>query len=318
MKTSVVLSSYNGEKYIREQLQSILYQTRQVDEVLIFDDMSNDSTVAIVESFIIENGLNKTWRLYVNEVNKGWRRNFMDSFHKATGDIIFSCDQDDIWDKCKVAKMAACFEKDNRIELLSSNFTPFLDKGGQRVFLRNGLTHNKIGVDLNKKLEERASLNYFFLYTFVPGCTYAFRKSLLKYVDKVWYPEWAHDSVLSTVTKLRGTFYFLNEALLLYRRHEGTSTPKNVKTCSGRIVSAEDYLLRINSLERNARFLELKDDSIDKLKSVRQFLSAKIDFFSSKTDLKKVSNLFKYINYYPSIYSFAGDLYIRFIKGRIC
>lgn len=314
MKTSVVLSSYNGEKYIREQLQSILYQTQQVDEVLIFDDMSNDSTVAIVESFIIENGLNESWRLYVNEVNKGWRRNFMDSFHRATGDIIFSCDQDDIWDKSKVAKMVACFEKDNRIELLSSNFTPFIDKGEHRAYLRKRLTRRKMGVNLNGALS-RTKLTNCLLQTFVPGCTIAFRKTLLEFVDMVWYPEWAHDSVLSTVAKLRGSYFFLNEDLLLYRRHEDTNTPKNVRTRQGRVHAAEEYVYRINRLENNAQGLGLSDVELRKLKDIKVFLASKIEFFTSDVSIKKLFNHIRYIDYYPSIYSWGGDLFIR-LRGK--
>lgn len=310
MKTSVVLSSYNGEKYIQEQLQSILCQTRQVDEVLIIDDMSKDSTTAVVESFIIENGLNNKWRLYVNKENKGWKRNFMDSFHKATGDIIFSCDQDDIWDKNKVANMVACFEKDNRIELLSSNFIPFFDKDGHRTYMSSGLTRRKMGANLNETLS-RAQLTNCLLQTFVPGCTIAFRKTILEFVDMVWYPEWAHDSVLSTVAKLRGSYFFLNEDLLLYRRHEGTNTPKNVRTRQGRVQAAKEYFYRVNRLEKNAQGLGLSDIEVRKLKDIKTFLTSRIELFTSDISLKRLLNYMRYIDYYPSIYSWGGDLFIR-------
>ena len=82
MKTTVVLSSYNGEKYIREQLESILRQTRLPDEVLIADDGSSDSTVEICRTFIRDHGL-ENWSVQVNAVNKGWADNFSDAFLKA-------------------------------------------------------------------------------------------------------------------------------------------------------------------------------------------------------------------------------------------
>jgi hypothetical protein len=103
--------------------------------------------------------------------------------------------------------MVACFEINDGIELLASNFTPYKDNNGHRVYLRNLLTNKKLGVNLDCKLE-RARLNNYLLYTFVPGCALAFRRSLLEFVDRVWYPEWAHDAVLSTVAKLRGTYFF--------------------------------------------------------------------------------------------------------------
>lgn len=316
MRTSVVLSSYNGEKYLREQLQSILDQTRQVDEVLIIDDASQDDTIAIVKTFINENNLSRSWRLYVNEENKGWRKNFMDAFHMATGDIIFSCDQDDIWVKDKVSKMVACFEKNDKIELLSSNFSPFLDKNGRRVYLQNGLTRKKMGVNLNNELG-KAKLTNCLLYTFVPGCTIAFRKSLLKFVDLVWYPDWAHDSVLSTVAKLRGSYYFFNEPLILYRRHEGTNTPKNIKTCSGRVLFAKDYIYRVNILLNNSKGLGLSDNEVDKLNDIKFFLDAKMDFFLTKLSFKKLLSHFKYVDYYPSLYSWGGDLFIKLKEWKL-
>ena len=72
MTTSVVLATYNGEEYIIEQLKSILHQTQKVDEVIICDDISSDRTVSLIREFIEENNLEKTWTLYVNEVNKGY------------------------------------------------------------------------------------------------------------------------------------------------------------------------------------------------------------------------------------------------------
>ena len=67
MTVSVVMSSYNGEKYIREQLESLLMQTRKIDEVIIADDCSSDNTVAIVEDFIRKNNLKSNWRIIINK-----------------------------------------------------------------------------------------------------------------------------------------------------------------------------------------------------------------------------------------------------------
>ena len=77
MKISIVLSSYNGEQDIIEQLQSINEQTRKPDEVLICDDCSTDGTVNLVQNYIEKKRL-KNWKLVVNKQNKGWRKNFID------------------------------------------------------------------------------------------------------------------------------------------------------------------------------------------------------------------------------------------------
>ena len=75
MKTSVVIATYNGEDYIEEQLETIKDQTRVVDEVLIFDDLSQDDTALLVNDFIEKYALSN-WKLVINEVNKSYSRNF--------------------------------------------------------------------------------------------------------------------------------------------------------------------------------------------------------------------------------------------------
>lgn len=307
MKTSVVISSYNGELYILEQLKSILGQSLQPDEVLIVDDGSLDSTVEIVSNFIKDNEIEDHWKLCVNEINKGWKRNFMEAFHKVSGDIVFSCDQDDIWDKDKIKKMVKCFEDMPEIEVLTSNFAPFVKEGESIRYLKNGLTPKTVGVSL-KNYVERARANNMVLHTFVPGCTMAFRPSILQKADMIWMPDWAHDSIISNVSKLRGTYYFLNEPLILYRRHEGTSTPKNVKTVEGRRGSSEQYLKRASIFVTNARVLGIEESSIPLLKKIADFHTARIKFFSSSGNY---FHIFPYFGYYKSLYSFLGDLYIR-------
>ena len=96
MKISVVVTTYNGEKYLEEQLESIKNQTKHVDEVLIFDDQSQDDSFRIAEQYIEKNTL-IGWKAIRNSTNKGWRKNFFDGIQLATGEVIFLCDQDHIW-----------------------------------------------------------------------------------------------------------------------------------------------------------------------------------------------------------------------------
>lgn len=105
MKTvSVVMCTYNGAKYLREQLDSIISQTYPIYELIVQDDCSSDETVAIVQEYATEYPIIK---LLVNEKNFGYNRNFKSAIMKATGDFIAISDQDDVWFPEKIEKQVA-------------------------------------------------------------------------------------------------------------------------------------------------------------------------------------------------------------------
>ena len=136
MKTSVVMSTYNGEEYIIEQLDSLRNQSRPADEVLIADDCSTDNTVDIVRNYIKKNNLT-TWKLVVNKQNKGWRRNFMEAMWSTSGDLVFPCDQDDIWRLDKIEIMTKLMGDNSQIQL-KPNYL-LVDSPGCTYCIRRGL-----------------------------------------------------------------------------------------------------------------------------------------------------------------------------------
>lgn len=100
-KVSVVMCTYNGERYLREQLDSIVAQTYPIHELIIQDDRSTDNTVGILQEYARKYPY---IRLYRNERNLGFNQNFRQAILKATGDFIAVCDQDDIWLPEKIAR----------------------------------------------------------------------------------------------------------------------------------------------------------------------------------------------------------------------
>ena len=94
---SVCIATYNGEKFIVEQLKTILSQLTDFDEIIISDDHSSDCTLSLIRSF-----RDPRIKIYLNENDKGYTSNFENALKKATGEIIFIADQDDIWKKDKV------------------------------------------------------------------------------------------------------------------------------------------------------------------------------------------------------------------------
>jgi len=91
---SVALCTYNGELYLREQLESILKQTFPPDEIIICDDGSTDTTIKILEEFRRKSFI--PVKVYYNKENLGVSKNFEKAISLCSGDIIFLSDQDDV------------------------------------------------------------------------------------------------------------------------------------------------------------------------------------------------------------------------------
>ena len=132
MTVSVCMGIYNGEKYIEEQLDSILRQTRRADEVILCDDCSTDRTVEIVRLFIERNGLQESWRLYCNGENRGYPGNFYYVMGLCAGDVVFLADQDDVWAETKLERMCAVLEEHPEAEVLACKFG-LMDGEGERI-----------------------------------------------------------------------------------------------------------------------------------------------------------------------------------------
>lgn len=112
---SIALCTYNGEAYVGEQLKSLTMQTFQPDEIIICDDCSKDSTVAIINNIMTD--WKGSWQLFVNPQNLGYRKNFQKAISLCKGDIIFLSDQDDVWDKNKLKIMTPFLQNDPQVML---------------------------------------------------------------------------------------------------------------------------------------------------------------------------------------------------------
>ena len=127
MKISVVMATYNGEKYITEQFDTIRNQTRKIDELIICDDRSTDNTVSIVETYIKEHNLEDAWSIHINEKNLGYANNFHKATLMATGDLIFFSDQDDLWREDKIEIMSSIMKEKEDCQVLCSDYMPYYD-----------------------------------------------------------------------------------------------------------------------------------------------------------------------------------------------
>ena len=117
---SIVMTVYNGEKYLEEQLKSLARQTLLPDELLIGDDGSTDGTEAVIRQMV---GKLPFPVSYVkNETRLGYAENFRRTAERARGDILFFCDQDDVWKRNKLERMVSVMGAHPEILVLVSSF----------------------------------------------------------------------------------------------------------------------------------------------------------------------------------------------------
>ena len=198
---SVCMATYNGEKYIKEQLESILIQLGAEDEIIISDDGSTDNTISVVNSMN-----DKRIKLFYNHGKHGFTRNFENALRYAKGDYIFLSDQDDIWLDNKVYTVTKALEKcdlvihdcktvNNAFETLQeSRFDYFSIKPG---FIRHLIKSRYL------------------------GCCMAFNRNVLNAVLPFPADETLveHDIWIAAVGWLYFKTFLLNQPLILYRRH---------------------------------------------------------------------------------------------------
>lgn len=223
------MATYNGAKYIRPQIESILAQLGPNDEVIVSDDGSTDGTISILTSY-------KDKRIHVYTHTFGGKKecigdvvsaNFEHAISMAKGDYIFLSDQDDIWIEGKVEKMVAALQ---RAEVAVSN-----------ALL---LTDDNIS-NCTKLLYERRNplRNYFLKKGKYYGCCMAFRAHALSYVLPFPQPLPLHDTWLGLLPEIVGGAVFINEPLIYYRHHNSNVSSQSHNSFTYKIK----YRLRIIS-----------------------------------------------------------------------
>ena len=298
MKVSVVMTTYNGEKYILPQLESLLNQTRRADEVLIYDDGSSDRTIEIVNDFLDNKNLTN-WRLIINKINKGWRRNFFDGICEAEGDIVFPCDQDDVWFEKKIEIMENVMKDHNEIELLVSGFTTKLDNIGNKGKVDNSI--KKISLTDN-----------IFVIPY-PGCTYCIRKTLIHKTRNYWRESFPHDAFFWRMALMTDGLYALNNRLMIWRIHE-TSSFAIEKSSNSSISKKKEWIsYAYETIDSLSNYIE--KDSCQNVRKKRLVLEKNRNWLNLRSKLfttKKIINWFlliRYIKIYPQRKQYLYDLY---------
>ena len=202
---SVCMATYNGGKYLNEQIDSILLQLSENDELIVSDDGSTDNTIAILESYN-----DRRIKILHNLGRHGCNANFENALQHAVGDYIFLSDQDDVWVEDKVEVCLAnlqsadlvvhdCFVTDGNLNITQPSFFKF--RKSKRNFAYNIFVNSYVGACMAFK---RSVLHY----------SLPIPPSLLIY----------HDGWIASLADIMGRVSFVNKPLIYFRRHDSNTS----------------------------------------------------------------------------------------------
>lgn len=274
-KVSVALTTYHGAEYIIKQMQSLLRQTRQADEVIICDDCSQDHTTAIIRQFIADHKL-ENWHLFENQTNMGFAKNFQKALSITSGEIIFLCDQDDIWLDSKIEIMAGIMENQPNISALACSYR-LIDSNDFEISAGKKFYEPAPGTPTLSAVEYGPVL----YYNIAQGCAGAYRKNLIDAFCAVDdFGAIPHDWALNLMAHQEHGLYFFNEALLLYRIHGNNAIGIDSQTAavSDRIHRLQKYSSELKS----ALCLPLSAFSKKEICSIVAFTNTRISWLRKK------------------------------------
>lgn len=212
MKISIALCTYNGSKYLREQLDSLFNQSVKPNEIVVSDDVSTDETIEILREYI---NLDPDIQLIIieNDTRRGVFKNFPFVISKCKGDIIFACDQDDYWYPNKIERHMQIHESDNNIDFVFSNAEVVNNDISQFLY---PLWEVKSILDIKNGQASFRSL--VIKGRSIAGCCTSFKKN---FVEKIYpFPDGIyHDDWIATNACLVGKIYGIGNSLIKYRQH---------------------------------------------------------------------------------------------------
>lgn len=300
-KISIAIATYNGEKYLREQLESLYSQTMSPDEIIVVDDCSTDNTITILEEYHQRYGL----KYYVNEKNLGVNKNFEKAILLCNGDYIALCDQDDVWLPHKIeTTYKKIKEIENNEPALVSSLNISVDKD------LNVLSKPKEGTDLNVTDYSKTLLGHYS-----QGCTLMMNRKLVKQIIPLPENEIVYDIYIGLVAAMIGNKCIINEPLMLYRHHNN-----NVL---GKINNEKNNISKkFKCFYRNKYpgFLpDMRFNTMEYIKNLhyQDFKNERLNLFNKLLLLNKSMNLSQEVKIIISIKELPFKKKIRVIFNRI-
>lgn len=285
LKASIALATYNGEKHIKEQLESLINQTVLPYEIVISDDGSTDNTLQIIQSIIDDCKSYPIIFKVLNNTDHGITKNFNNALKNTSGDIIFLCDQDDIWHSNKIERMMDVMEQHNESMVFHT----------ARIILDNGDGTFKVTEEIVKdctwwtelrnvpikKIEPQRFLSKLFHGCIALGMCCAIKKDFLEYILPLSNGS-NHDNWIEFCAVAENSTLAISDELAYYRIHstntcglEEFSKKKSfyskLKDCLGYGKRAKSHIIN-QYVWFNDVYDFLKDKTIIDEKSLNMYL----------------------------------------------
>lgn len=224
---SIALCTYNGAFFLNQQLDSLASQTVLPDEIIICDDASSDDCLQIANSFASRVSI--PVRIYQNKENLGYVKNFENAISRCTQDLIFLCDQDDLWHPEKIAQIVATFDSEPDVGLVLHDFR-WIDDNNQPYPgpVDTYGPHQLKAEQLPQEIKENSISVFMKPYPRAwCGCMMAYRRHFNSVVLPI-FPGKGHDDwilkLLAPITETR----FIASPLVSYRMHEKNTNRRDL------------------------------------------------------------------------------------------
>lgn len=294
---SVAMATYNGSKYLREQLDSIYLQSLLPNEVCVVDDCSTDETVVILQEYKEKYGL----KYIINESHLGVNQNFEKALRMTSGNYIMFCDQDDYWlpDKnSSMMKIMQKIEKQDKACLVTcrntycdSKLIPYTKSPSIEIHL------DKDTMDYRDTIVKHLS----------QGAAMLMNRKTLEYILPFPSNNICYDYYIGYIVAMIGIKYDMKESFIKYRIHENNVT-NSVNTI---IKHKESFFLSVkNKLKKHHNISVVPEHSINVFKMVNSK-------FKNNIDGKKLNYVNKVIQLSDNNISFLKRLYLLCTTSKI-
>lgn len=267
-KYSVAVCVFNGEKFIQEQLESIVNQSIMPTEVVVIDDCSVDNSLLIIKNFANLN-CNISWVIEQNKKNIGYVENFQNAIRKCSHEIIFLSDQDDYWEHDKALEIINVFTEKTNVVFTNAEIVDDKLSSLERFMF------DSVGFDKDKReifYDQQKQMTLLLEKCLATGATMAVRRSYaLRAFPIPKNSGFIHDSWLATLGACSGSVKFITTSLIKYRQHDNNAIGVKIGT----------HTLESSKFERLIALLEKQ------LKKENEILL----FIQDKRDLILESNL---------------------------